>query len=159
MAETTANARRHGGFETVRACAAREESGLSLLELMLAFALFSIVVAVAMQAYVLSYTGTIVQEQRTQAMQLARGVLNNLRELRDDPEASFPDSLVAHYPQGAIVADVRSPETSALGGQESVVIEYEDPTANPLTVRVVVEWRDPRNRRMVLDVTTLLSAR
>lgn len=134
-------------------------TGLSLLELMLAFALFAIIVAVGMQAYVASYTGTIVQEQRTQAMQLARSVLSNLRDLRDDPATVFPDTLIARYPQDEPVEDVQSLEASALGGQEEILVEFGDPSANPLPVRVIVQWTDPRNRPMMLDVTTLLTDR
>ena len=166
MDKTTAtDARSRGSFGEARAASgvARpvfgERSGLSLLELMLAFALFAVIIAVGMQAYVSAYTGTIVQEQRTQAVQLARSVISNLREIRDDSAATFPDSLIARYPADVAVTDVRSPADSALEGQETIFVEYGDTTENPLAVRVTVEWRDPRNRPMILDVTTLLTDR
>lgn len=134
-------------------------TGLSLIELLLAFALFAAIVAIGMQAYMTSYTGMIVQEQRAQAMHVARGVLSNIRETRNHPEFTFPDAIIARYPDGVPVADVRSPRTSALGGAEVITVEYADPTANPLPVRVVVAWRDPRNRPMTMDITTLVTDR
>lgn len=134
-------------------------TGLSLLELLLAFAIFAIIFAAGMQAYISSYTGNIIQEQRTQAMQLARSVINNLRELRDEPGGAFPDRIIAQYPPGEPITDVRSLEASALQGRETITIEYADLTANPLAVRVIVEWLDPRNRPMIFDVTTMLTDR
>ncbi len=131
-------------------------SGLSLLELMLAFALFAIIVAAGMQAYVGAHSGMIVQEQRTQAANLARSVLSNLRDARDSGDNDFPESLLARYPDGGVVGDVRSLQGTALGGRETITVDYEDLTAIPVSIRVTVEWLDPRNRPIAMDVTTML---
>jgi len=132
-------------------------AGLTLLELMIAFALFAVILAMGMQAYISAHSGMIVQEQRTQAANLARSVLSNLRDARDAPGAFFPDSLFTRYADGAVVTDVRSSEGSALGGRETITVDYgEDLAARPLPVRVIVEWTDPRNRAMIFDMTTQL---
>jgi len=143
-------------------CAVRtynDDAGLTLLELMIAFALLAIILAAGMQAYLASYSGIVVQEQRTEAIQLARTVLANLREVRDRSDFEFPASFLARYPDGADVTDVTSTEGGALAGTESIRVEYGDTEANPLFVRVVVTWRDPRNRELYVDMTTLLTDR
>jgi Tfp pilus assembly protein PilW len=137
----------------------RANAGLSLLELMLAFALFAVIFAVGMQAYVTSYSAMLVQEQRHQAMQLVRGVFSNMRQMRDQPGFTFPDDFFARYPHDTVVSDLRSTPSSPLRGEEAVRVAYEDPAANPLLVRVIVEWQDPRNRPMMLEVATLLTDR
>ncbi len=128
------------------------ECGLSLLELTLALALFSIVLGMAAQGLISYNVALMTQTQRTVALSECRSVLDGMRAVRDANPGNFPEAVTERWPNG------RTEAGGPLRGQTRVV-RYTDPEANPLEVEVRIQWRDLRGRPVFQSLSTVLTDR
>ncbi len=127
------------------------EQGFTLLELTLAVAIFAIVLGSTAQVLVSHYATLDLQQQRSTAVQLCRGVLSDMRAARDANPDDFPGAIVEMWPN-----DVQIDGTGLLR-DEQVSVVYADQTANPLDVRVTVSWSDLRGRPVQSSLATMLT--
>lgn len=128
-------------------------AGFTLLEVMLAGAVFLLVMGAAAQALVSYYVALDVQNQRNTAIQNCRAVLVDMRRVRDTAPADFPEAILDNWPDGQVVEGLRH-----LPG-EVMSVDYADPTANPLDVTVTCQWNDLRGRGVRVSVSSLLTDR
>jgi len=128
------------------------ECGLSLLELTLALALFTIVLGMTAQGLISYNVALLTQTQRTVALSECRSVLDDMRAVRDANPDNFPEAVTDRWPNGAAVAG------GPLRGQVRTV-RYTDPEANPLEIEVRVQWQDLRGRPVSQSLSTVLTDR
>lgn len=131
--------------------AQKPSAGMTLVELMLAVTIFTVVLGATAHALISYYVALKTQEERVAASQHCVTVINMMRETRRTAEGEFPDTVVEAYPP-----DTAVPGVSGLRN-EQVVVAYEDIDANPLHVTVRSTWRDLRNRPITLAVSTYLT--
>lgn len=129
----------------------RNSEGLTLLELCVAMAVFSIVLGATAQSLVSYYVALDVQNQRHTAIRNCTTVLSAMRDFRDANQENFPDALVTQWPDGQVINGAGS-----LPG-ETITVDYTDPGANPLEVTVRSQWNDLRGRPIAVSVTSMLS--
>jgi prepilin-type N-terminal cleavage/methylation domain-containing protein len=127
------------------------EQGFTLLELTLAVAVFAVVLGATAQVLVSHYATLDLQQQRSTAVQLCRGVLSDMRAARDANPDDFPGAITEMWPN-----DVQVDGTGLLRN-EQVTVNYADSTANPLNVRVTVSWSDLRGRPVRSSLATMLT--
>lgn len=135
-----------------------DNEGLTLLELTLALSIFAIMLGVAAQGLMSSYSSLKVQEQRSEAAHLCRSVLDTMREYRDENPDTFPVSVVERWPSGTPIGDIAAASHSSLNEYE-VTASYGDPNAAPFPVTVQVTWKDHQGRPVAFAVSTLMSER
>ncbi len=131
----------------------KEKQGVTLLELTVAMAVFTVVLGATAQALVSYYVALDTQNQRHTAVRNCAGIISNMRDVRDANPNSFPDAIVAEWPDGAEVAGVGSLQ------QEVITVDYGNPSANPLQVTVRSQWVDLRGRPVSLEMSTMLTDR
>src|SRR5262245_16258962 len=85
----------------------KRDEGFTLMELMMAVAIFSIVLGATAQALVSYYATLDVQNRRNTALRHCSTVLSQMREARTTV-ATFPSGLVSLYPNNGNVAGVVS---------------------------------------------------
>ena len=143
------------------------ERGMSLMEVTMAVAIFSAVIAVTAQALVSFYMSIDIQKQRIEAVNSCKAVLAIMREKRDELKADFPQSFLAWVQeqendnwQDFLKTDnpgtrLREHKITAdcfnLDGAEA------SNTDNPIRVDVTSTWLDRRGRAMQAHLTTLLT--
>ena len=139
----------------IRGCRPRKPSkdGFSLLELMIAAALFLIVIGGAAQVLVSYYAAMQSQNFRVAAVGQARGLLHAMRSVRTENPNRFPDAILERWPNNFTRENL--PELP--GGR--LLVTYDDANANPLEVTVDVSWNTPGNQRAAMRLTTLLTDR
>lgn len=129
------------------------QSGLTLLELTIAVALFAIVLGAAAQALISYHSALTLQRQRNEALLHCRSVINEMRNVRQNNPNDFPNAILTRWPNGSVVTDFNTLP------QEQVQVSYVDVNANPLEVIVTCTWRDLRNRPATVTLSTLLTDR
>ncbi len=140
-------------------------TGFSLLELMMAFTIFVVVLGAVAQALITYYGAMAVQRERMTATQHCSIVLNQMRQVRESAAGDFPDVILDTWPDGSSVdldgllaweASLPVQQQTQLR-QEQILVRYTNTGANPLEVGVIATWRDARNRPISLRMTTLLT--
>ncbi|MCL4692391.1 MAG: type II secretion system GspH family protein [Candidatus Hydrogenedentes bacterium] len=127
--------------------------GVTLLELTIAMAVFTVVLGATAQALISYYVALDTQNQRHTAVRNCTGIVSNMRDVRDANPENFPDAVVALWPDGAEV-----PNAGSLP-QEIITVDYVNPASNPLEITIRSQWVDLRGRPVSLDVSTLLTDR
>ncbi|MBM3289648.1 MAG: prepilin-type N-terminal cleavage/methylation domain-containing protein [Candidatus Hydrogenedentes bacterium] len=128
-----------------------QKQGFTLLELVTALAIFTIVLGATAQALISYYTALDFQDQRNTALRHCTAVISQMREVRDDNPDDFPGAIVARWPDDGAVADV--PTMRA----EAVNVSYVNPNADPLEVTVRTQWVDLHGRPATFSVSTMLT--
>ncbi len=128
----------------------RNKDGFTLVELMVAMAIFSMVLGATAQALVSYYAALDTQDQRNTATRHCTTVLSQMREARA-AAATFPGGITTLWPNTGVVAGV-----SSLPG-EVVQVTYKSATADPLEVTVTSQFRDLRGRTLTVRVSTILT--
>lgn len=129
----------------------RNREGFTLVELVVAMAVFTMVLGATAQALVSYYAALDFQNQRNTAVRNCTAILSQMREVRDDNPNDFPGAITDEWPDaGAIDGAGTLP-------QETIDVSYVNPNANPLEVTVRSQWVDLRGRPMTLSVTTMLT--
>jgi len=129
------------------------KQGLTLLELTIAMAVFMVILGATAQSLVSYYVALDTQNQRHTAVRNCAGIISNMRDARDANPDSFPDAIVALWPDGSEVAGAGSLP------QEVLTVEYVNPNSNPLEITLRSQWVDLRGRPVVLNVSTILTDR
>jgi len=129
---------------------AKKSDGFTLLELVIAFSLFSIMFLALMGGVVSSYSNVINSGDRTIAIKEAQIVLNNIRLARDQGTA-VPAGIVAAFPAGPLV-----PPRTVLPN-EVVIIGYGNAAISPLTVTIQVQWSTIEGRIYSETLSSILS--
>jgi len=143
--------------------------GVTLLELTVAIALFAIILAGAAQVLISFYAGMDMQQQRHIASQNCVAVLNAMRQERDieskrsaDNRLGFPEALTARWPNGQEIDPITDEEGQQVYPslpEESIMVRYTDPDANPIEVTVESSWTDLRGGTMRYSLSTLITDR
>lgn len=128
----------------------KHKAGFTLVELMVAMSIFTIVLGASAQALISYYSALDFQNQRNTALRHCTTVLSQIREARTTVSA-FPSGIVALYPNNGTVAGV-----ATLKG-EIVRVSYTNVNANPLEIVVTSTFRDMRGRQMTQRVSTVLA--
>lgn len=129
------------------------KAGFTLLEITLALAVFTIIMGATAQALITYYVALDMQNQRTAAVEACRGLLSDMRDLRDNNSGSFPESVTTQWPDGATVP------IAGLRAGQSMRVDYVNPQANPLEVRVTAQWMDIQGHPVSVSLSTVLTDR
>jgi type II secretory pathway pseudopilin PulG len=129
------------------------KQGVTLLELTIAMAVFMVILGATAQALVSYYVVLDTQNQRHTAVRNCAGIISNMRDARDANPDSFPDAIVALWPDSSEVTGAGSLP------QEVLTVEYVNPNGNPLEITLRSQWVDLRGRPVVLNVSTMLTDR
>jgi len=127
--------------------------GFTLIELTMAVAIFLVVLGATAQGLVSYYAIIATQHQRTVAIQDAKGILSQMRQLRDANPDEFPDSILAVFPDGLVIED----QGNANLPQQIIRITYTDITENPLEAMVQCTWRDAGGRTSQVQISTRIT--
>lgn len=136
----------------MRLRAARKfDAGFTLVELMVAMAIFSAVLGATAQALVSYYAALDFQNQRNTAIRNCTTILSQMREARDDNANNFPDAITTEWPDNGPI------DGAGTLPQEVIDVQYVNTNANPLEVTVRSRWVDLRGRAVAVSVTTMLT--
>lgn len=138
-----------------------DAEGFTLLELTIAVAIFAVAIGVAAQTLISFYAAMDVQNQRVIAVNHCRGILSDMRILRDrnpnsaDDPTNFQDSILSAYPEGV---EMTGPEQLPMS---RVVVNYENAAAasNPLVPTVQVRWNDMRGHPVSVSMSSAITDR
>ena len=144
-----------------------ENSGVSLMEVMLAVAIFSGVIGVTAQSLASFYVTVDIQEQRMEAVSACRGVMDALREKRIEFKDNFPAGLMTWIDENNETEwhefQANNWEHIELDDQR-IQVEYFDqagevasPTDNPLVIHVTTTWKDRKGRDLSATVASMLT--
>ena len=126
----------------------RTRSGFTLIEMMLAMAIFALVLVGWMSVMLHSFRLVQHSDTRIEAVNEAQTVMNLIRSANTDPN-NFPETVTNAFPAGVL-----SPARDTLPGQV-VTISYQN--TNPLTVTVAVRYTENNCRTQTETLSTLLS--
>jgi len=134
-------------------------SGVTLLEITFAVAIFAVAVAVAAQSLISFYANMDLQNQRIVATNHCRAIFSDMRNIRSaNPNSpsnpnNFQTNILAAYPHDSVSAG----PTQLTGSQ--VIVTYENPSqlANPLIPTVEIQWQDLRGHTAVITMTTAIT--
>lgn len=149
----------------------KSNSGVTLMEVTLAVALFAVVIAMSAQALISFYAAIDVQEQRVEAMQAARAVLAHVRQKRVDFEEEedgyswsgllswFSAKEEANWTE--FLRSTAGPNYLPNHDIDVTVLNMDGDPANagdnPLEVHVVSSWSDLRGRTVSVEVVGVIS--
>ena len=128
-------------------------NGFTLIEVMIALVIATLTLGAYIGANVLIQKNTEVLNERTLALQDANRAIEQIRTASRTTSPAFPANVVAAYPNNSTIA--------GSGGltSESILINYADPTANPLVVTVGVTWTSYARRTTTVAVQTYITQR
>ena len=129
----------------------KRNRGFTLVELVVAMGIFTVVLGATAQALVSYYAALDFQNQRNTAIRNCAAVVSQMREVRDDNPDDFPGALTVEWPDTTAIAGAGSLP------QETLEVDYVDPAADPIEVTVRSRWVDLRGRSMTVSVTTMLT--
>jgi len=150
-----------------------DRSGLTLMEVMMAVALFAVVVGITATALTSFYVSMDIQEQRIEALQSCRAVMGALREKR----AEFL-SAQGEFDREAFLAWITQRNNDSWAEflkNSGDHIELADQSLNvqcfnmdgavatalddPIEAHVISTWNDRKGRLMRAEIVSLLAAR
>lgn len=149
----------------------KSDSGVTLMEVTLAVALFAVAIAMSAQALISFYAAIDVQEQRVEAMQAARSVLATVRQKRADFEEEddsydwngllswFGDKEEANWSE--FLRSTPGPNYLPNHDIDVTILnmdgEAATPGDNPIEVHVTSSWTDLRGRTVSVEVVGVFS--
>lgn len=131
--------------------AQEDREGFTLVELVMAMAIFTVVLGATAQALVSYYAALDTQNQRNTALRHCAAVISQMRDVRDRSTGNFPAAITTQWPDGAVI------DGAGTLPREIIDVDYVDPNANPIEVTVRSQWVDLRGRPMTVSVTTMLT--
>ena len=145
----------------------KDNRGVSLMEVTLAVAIFAGVIAVTAQSLASFYVSVDMQEQRIEAVNTCRSVMEALREKRRQFKTDFPDGLLNW------VDERNEASWDTYLADNSIHQELEDQTIqvecyneagdeaslgdNPIVVHVISSWQDRKGRTLTARVVSVLT--
>lgn len=155
-----------------KTCAARER-GFTLLEVMIAVAIFAVVVGVTATSLASFYLSMDIQEQRIEAVHAGQAVLDAIRDKRG--EFQLADD---QYDWTALFTWIDNQDDEGWPGfvregmgheelrEHTISVEVRNmdggvaqPGDNPVQMRAVSSWRDRRGHPMQVDIITVMTNR
>lgn len=142
----------------------KKQTGFTLIELMIAVMVVSVVIVGYVGANVMVQRNTEEMHERTIAIQDANRLIEQMRSYSRDV-TSFPGKLVEHYPESPAEISETNEET---GHQEPIfsnltneqtTVEYDDPGKNPLDATVTITWTSYAGRTCSEAVRTYITQR
>ena len=146
-------------------------SGVTLIELVVAMAIFLTVLVVVATTLVTNYGTLDMEHQRVIAAQHCRSVFSAMRAVRaanpndiSNP-TKFQNAIIAQWPNDS---NVTVPAGWSPLTEETIRVTYpvvgqdinpQGVASNPLTVSVTVAWKDMRGRPMTYQMATALTDR
>lgn len=150
-------------------------SGVTLIEVTVAVAIFAVVIAVSAQTIISTYVGISVQKDRVAAMNSCRTILNACREKRGEYRAAEENSMVnwTNYFTWINTQNTANWSTyltevdgTAALKSHTMNVQLRNMTGgaattadNPIEVHVVATWRDAKNRTMTARLVSRMSDR
>lgn len=134
-------------------------SGVTLLEITFAVAIFAVAVAVAAQSLISFYANMDLQNQRIVATNHCRAIFSDMRNIRAaNPNTptnpnNFQNNVLAAYPNGSVSAG----PTQLTGAQVTVTYENPSQLANPLIPTVRIDWQDLRGHPVNITMSTAIT--
>lgn len=153
-------------------CSARAQTGFTLVELVLAMGIFTVVLGIVAQILVSYYAALDLTQQRAVATQNAIGVLNEMRAVRNLNPEDFPGALLARFPEGTVLSaqsDRKEDRAFVTLPGENITVAYfktdgtplagaELNVANPLVVVLTSRWDTLRApQQATARVSTILT--
>lgn len=145
-----------------------DESGVTLIEITLAVAIFAGVIGVTAQSLMSFYVSIDMQEQRMEGVRTCQAVMDSLREKRSEFKNDFPQGLLTWIDtnNGSAWADflADNSEHIELADQTIEVTclnragDAADGNDNPIVVHVTTDWRDRKGRPMSASVVSMLTS-
>lgn len=129
------------------------QPGFTIVELMIALFVASLVIAGYVGANILAQKNTEEMNERTVAIQDANQVIERMRNVSNTENWDFPEDTVAAYPHGAAVTGFNNLIN------ESVIVSYENTNEDPLHVTVTVTWTSYGGRAHTETVETHITQR
>lgn len=129
--------------------------GFSLIELVIAFSMLTIVLTGSMQALLQHFQLLRVREELVSASQNCEGLLSEIRRTRDTAAGVFPGKVVAVFPQNGTTPGVGADLTTL--SNEQLTVTYVNPNATPLEITIISNWTDFRGRPMTTRLSTILT--
>lgn len=131
----------------------RAAKGFTLMELMISAA---ILVTAIIPVLLLFYNYLVIMEMNRNTTIAVNDASFILESMISTPSLTV-SKVVTDYPQGADVADMIGNRKLT---NETIVVSYQDTTADPLVVTVQVNWQDQvKVRNRVQTITTKITAR
>ena len=130
------------------------EAGFTLVEVMIAMILFTAVVAATWKVLANVSTSVTLEEQRFDAIQNCRTQLSLMRDFRDTSTNPFPANVVGQWPENT---DFAGPGLTTLSN-EVIQVDYLNPAAEPLVVRVTSTWTNIRGAQSTVQLATVMSS-
>ena len=131
----------------------RQNAGMTLLEVMIGVIIFMVVLGATAQALISFYVAQHTQNQRLAVAENAKGILSEMRQVRDTHPDAFPEAITERWPDDTWVAGAGTEIN------ETIRVEYADPDANPLEITLVSTWNDLQGRTLTLTISTLMTDR
>ena len=117
------------------------DQGFTLFEMMIAMAILALILLGLMSATIRAFRLTQETDNKIVAINEVQTVLNLVRAAKDLP-GTFPDNVTGAFPEGEF-----TPAEEVLPNQ-TIIIAYEDDSANPLTVTVEIQYTTALNHRI-----------
>jgi len=128
-----------------------ERAGFTLIELMIALAVISIVIVGFIGANVVAQRNNEEMHERTTAIQDANRAIEQIRDA--SRAGTFPTNVTTPYPQNSQITGFNNLTN------EQVTVTYASTTANPLDVTVTVAWLSYAQRQSTELVRTYITQR
>ncbi|NUM54387.1 MAG: type II secretion system protein [Candidatus Hydrogenedentes bacterium] len=128
-----------------------KDSGFTLVELVVALAIFTVVLGATAQALISYYSALDFQNQRNSALRNCAAVISQMREVRDDNPDDFPGAIIAEWQDNTTI------DGAGTLPQETITVNYTDTNADPIEVTVRSQWVDLRGRPVAMSITTMLT--
>lgn len=142
----------------------QEQRGVTLMEVTMALAIFTVVIGVTAQTLMSFYVSIDMQEQRMEAIAASRSVMDSLREKRYEFREDFPEGLLAWIDDqnGAAweqyhVDDIELNEQAIAVVCENEAANAAGPGDNPIVVHVTTTWLDGNGRPLSATVSSILT--
>lgn len=145
------------------------ERGMTLMEVTMAVAIFSGVIAVSAQALASFYAGVHLQKQRIESVNTCRAVMSLLREKRQELAPDFPESFLAYVDarqedgwqefrktEAGLVQLVNHAVTVLCTGLDGSAATA---NTNPLQIHVISTWDSLRGHPMSAEIVSVLTDR
>lgn len=144
-----------------------DQRGVTLMEVTLAVAIFAAVIGVTAHSLMSFYVSIDMQEQRIEAINTCRSVMDSLREKRFQFKANFPEDFLDWIDENnesdweSYLAD--NSEHVELAEQEIQVNCFNEAGDeagagdNPIVVEITTEWVDRKGRPLSATVISMLT--
>ncbi len=128
----------------------RDETGLTLVEALVAIAILAFAVTGIIQFYLSSVAVSEINQEETMA-------LSHLVNMAEAVKCTPFSNITSDFPDG--VADGTGNSYAGIVGgygltEECIVVSYDDPDSDPLEIIISASWQDKRGRSRIRHLVT-----